>query len=65
MKNIMEKHPEGWNTHVHYGQCGQSCPCCRFQVEYVQNGGSTLGICSVCLNNYTESSEPKQKRRKM
>jgi hypothetical protein len=35
-------HPECWNEHTHYGQCGQSCPCCRAIV------GDEWGACLVC-----------------
>ena len=35
-------HPECWNEQTHYGQCGQSCPCCRADV------GDILGACLVC-----------------
>ena len=35
-------HPECWNVHTHYGQCGQSCPCCRAMV------GDEWGACLVC-----------------
>ena len=36
------KHPEIWSKNNHYGQCGQSCPCCRAHV------GDTLGACPIC-----------------
>ena len=36
-------HPECWNEHTHYGQCGQSCPCCRAIV------GDEWGACLVCI----------------
>ena len=39
------KHPESWNKHSHYGQCGQSCPCCRAMV------GDEWGACSICRKN--------------
>ena len=35
-------HPRGWDSHNHYGMCGQSCPCCRAEV------GDTLGACPIC-----------------
>ena len=38
-------HPECWNAHTHYGQCGQSCPCCRAIV------GDTWGACLICSKN--------------
>lgn len=37
-----ENHPTGWTPITHYGQCGQSCPCCRRRV------GDTLGACTIC-----------------
>jgi hypothetical protein len=37
-------HPECWNAIGHYGQCGQSCPCCRAEV------GDEWGACLVCSN---------------
>jgi hypothetical protein len=37
-------HPDCWDEHKHYGQCGQSCPCCRAEV------GDTWGACTVCIN---------------
>jgi len=37
------KHPESWNPYNHYGQCGQSCPCCRAII------GDKWGACSICI----------------
>jgi hypothetical protein len=37
-------HPDCWNAIGHYGQCGQSCPCCRAEV------GDVWGVCLVCIN---------------
>ena len=37
------KHPVVWSKNSHYGQCGQSCPCCRAHM------GDTLGACSICI----------------
>jgi hypothetical protein len=39
-------HPDFWNELTHYGQCGQSCPCCRSEV------GDELGSCLVCSKKY-------------
>jgi hypothetical protein len=39
-------HPECWNEHTHYEQCGQSCPCCRAEV------GDEWGACLVCSKKY-------------
>lgn len=36
------KHPDFWSKNSHYGQCGQSCPCCRANV------GDSLGACPIC-----------------
>ena len=41
------KHPHTWNKYIHYGNCGQSCPCCRARVE----GPKGLGICPVCAKH--------------
>lgn len=41
--NIENKiHPSCWNPKTHYGQCGQSCPCCR------KRCGEILGSCAIC-----------------
>jgi len=40
------KHPKSWNQHTHYGQCGQSCPCCRAFIEEVP-----FGVCNICWIN--------------
>lgn len=37
-----KKHPSLWNHKTHYGQCGQSCPCCRKKM------GEILGTCPIC-----------------
>ena len=42
---VNDYHPECWNEHTHYGQCGQSCPCCRAMV------GDEWGACLVCSKN--------------
>ena len=36
------KHPDVWSNNSHYGQCGQSCPCCRAHL------GDSLGACPIC-----------------
>ena len=38
----VQDHPKSWDKHTHYGQCGQSCPCCRSEV------GDTWGSCPIC-----------------
>ena len=44
--------PSTWvGQKTHYGQCGQSCPCCRSRCR------ETIGacpICSICLTIYDE-----------
>lgn len=40
-------HPDYWTVSDHYGdrgQCGQSCGCCRSQIE----GPNGFGACPVC-----------------
>ena len=43
------EHPKYWTEEKHYGQCGQSCPCCRAAV------GDTFGACPICIIKFTES----------
>ena len=43
-KTKQTNHPKSWNSDNHYGQCGQSCPCCRARM------GESFGACTVCLN---------------
>lgn len=31
-----------WTNDDHYGFCGQSCPCCRYEV------GDAIGACLTC-----------------
>ena len=38
-------HPTCWSADKHYGQCGQSCPCCRAEI------GDNWGACMVCSNS--------------
>lgn len=40
------RHPASWSLAEHYGQCGQSCPCCRAAVE-----PTSLGVCAICRPN--------------
>ena len=62
-------HPPGWNSHNHYGMCGQSCPCCRFNVEFLtlqQPIECCFGVCPVCYANHNlqvarEMIDPLQK----
>lgn len=41
-----ESHPSDWTDSNHYGQCGQSCPCCRSVIE----GATGIGTCPICNN---------------
>ena len=46
---LEEKHRKlykGWNKFSHYGQCGQSCPCCRWKI-----GQEIIGSCQICKNH--------------
>ena len=43
MLNETKSHPKGWTPGKHYGQCGQSCPCCRAIIEDVP-----FGVCEIC-----------------
>jgi len=36
-------HPKSWSRNNHYGMCGQSCPCCRAEMET-----EPLGVCPIC-----------------
>ena len=49
-------HPNGWDSTNHYmslgGQCGQSCPCCRAQVEE-----TNIGVCPICRPNVIRNRE--------
>jgi hypothetical protein len=50
-KRMLARHPASWSSEQHYGQCGQSCPCCRASVE-----PTSLGTCAIC--------RPGKKRRR-
>lgn len=41
---LEQAHGPGWDPTNHYHFCGQSCPCCRWQVE----GPGGFGICGIC-----------------
>lgn len=41
---VVENHPEYWSTNNHYGICGQSCPCCRSEIEEIPG----FGTCPIC-----------------
>ena len=49
----MTSHPSCWSKKAHYGQCGQSCPCCRAAV------GDTLGACTICTPKHPSSWSKK------
>ncbi len=36
-------HPKNWSHTNHYGMCGQSCPCCRAEIEE-----TPFGVCPIC-----------------
>lgn len=44
-----QAHGAGWDPTTHWtslgGWCGQSCPCCRYDVE----GPNGFGVCDVCV----------------
>lgn len=41
-KSKSKKHPGEWSSAYHYGQCGQSCPCCRAR------NNEFFGACTIC-----------------
>ena len=45
----MDQHPIYWCNKNHYGQCGQSCPCCRAEV------GDTFGACPICIIKFNKT----------
>ena len=54
-----QAHGPGWDPTTHWtalgGWCGQSCPCCRYEVE----GPNGFGVCDICKN----SQRPATARR--
>lgn len=60
-----KSHPPSWTpeTHYGYGFCGQSCPCCRFYVEYLIHR-STFGVCDVCVHNSKIQQKIENENRK-
>jgi hypothetical protein len=44
-KSLRTKHGKKWNYLTHWGQCGQSCPCCRWKI-----GREIIGSCVICKN---------------
>ena len=53
-------HEGDWSEAGHYaaGQCGQSCPCCRYEEARGRDKASWFGVCTVCA----ESRGKKRKR---
>jgi hypothetical protein len=51
-------HPKSWTPAEHYGQCGQSCPCCRARVEE-----TSFGVCLVCRAGGECAPNSKKRRR--
>jgi hypothetical protein len=43
------QHPKEWSKKTHYGQCGQSCPCCRAFVSATEKDAWEHGSCPICL----------------
>ena len=43
---VIGSHPKCWSAIGHYGQCGQSCPCCRAMV------GDDWGACLICSKKH-------------
>ena len=50
---VVVAHADEWSSDGHYGMCGQSCPCCRFEVESQMSPdpATWLGVCDVCSSN--------------
>ena len=59
---VVFAHCAEWTSDEHYGMCGQSCPCCRFDVEtrISPDPASWIGVCDVCLAN---SQQPPKRMR--
>ena len=53
-KSLNLDHPCNWTKTTHYGMCGQSCPCCRTQIEGIYG----FGTCVVCNDTLTEGVVP-------
>jgi hypothetical protein len=47
-----ENHNHNWDKKNHYGMCGQSCPCCRAEIEDVP-----LGVCPICWRKKNSNSK--------
>jgi hypothetical protein len=48
----VNKHSKSWTKHEHYGFCGQNCPCCRFELEYMTDTNNIIGVCTICISAY-------------
>lgn len=63
----MRAHPRGWSERTHYrgGQCGQSCPCCRFAVESALNADPSawFGVCPVCAAMREKRGDARKARK--
>ena len=46
-------HTGGWTPSKHYGMCGQSCPCCRAEIEE-----TPFGVCPICWKNLDKGPLP-------
>lgn len=46
-------HTGGWTPTNHYGMCGQSCPCCRAEIEE-----TPFGVCPICWKNLDKGPLP-------
>ena len=49
----MSNHTREWNPETHYGMCGQSCPCCRAEIEE-----TPFGVCPICWKKLGKGSLP-------
>ena len=47
----VKKHVSSWTSKTHYGQCGQSCPCCRSQFN------EEIGSCPICYLFYEKNNK--------
>ena len=57
-------HGSAWTPSTHYagGQCGQSCPCCRFDEARERPPSSWLGVCTICAHIASRARGKKRKR---
>lgn len=59
-------HGSEWTPSAHYakGQCGQSCPCCRFNEARELPPSSWLGVCTICAHIASRADAARGKKRK-